>query len=820
MPAIVNDDLTIIGIGSSAGGLEAIRDLVVTLPSTVNATYVVVQHMSPHHKSLMTELVARQTALEVAEIAEGTTLKANAIFITPPNSDVVFENGALRLKDPSPEPASPKPSVNRFFESIALSHGKNSLAIVLSGTGSDGAYGVQAIREAGGITIAQDVKTAKYDGMPQAAVRTGCVDLILSPAEIGTHLSKILERPSDLSAFQSGDNAHTPTTDLLQILLAKTRVDFRDYKKSTVNRRIERRMIALGIDRIEDYTDFCRENPEALTALFKDLLISVTRFFRDKEEFRKLGLVAPELFRKGGEDKVRVWIAGCATGEEAYSIAMLLSDCLGGVSLKSRVQILATDLDEDALHRAREGIYPHSALENIPPKFAQKYTVRHNDGIRVVDEIRRAVMFSTHNIIQDPPFQKIDLLCCRNLLIYFSSQLQKKVFSRFHYSLTENGLLFLGTAESVAGSEDFFTTEPGKYRLYRKRETNSSFRPRGLPGIAPERSQKSQKTGRTADQLFFDGLVASLGQNSVLVAEDFSIARVFGNISPYIEVTENSNLKMHLDLLKTPYRGEARSLAAVALKKGKRHSGIRHILSETAGEEIAIRLEAFPIIADEISERAVLIVFFDVSREKYQPSNTHDSSLGPTEGNHISILEDEIFSTREALQQTIEELETSNEELQSLNEEMQSTNEELQAANEELETSNEELQSTNEELITVNEELQVTASELSIRSGELSSVLESTPLPMLVVDRAFQVMQATKSAREIFALKNPISNPHVSQCALPDGFPILAPICSEAIQLGSNVVTTFMSESGSIRLICSPYFDQAGQISGVTLVLD
>ena len=818
-------ELTIIGIGSSAGGLEAIRELVVTLPSELPVSYVVVQHMSPHHKSLMTELVARQADLIVKDVEDQTVPEPNVIYVTPPNTDVVYEDGCLRLKDPSPEPASPKPSVNRFLMSLADNHGEKSMAIILSGTGSDGAYGVQAIREVGGITIAQDTESAKYDGMPHAAVQTGCIDLILKPVEIGTHLGKILTSLRNFDSFRSKSAHDTPITGLLQILLAKTRVDFREYKQTTINRRIERRMLALGIHSQEDYTQFCRNNPEAVDDLFKDLLISVTRFFRDPDEFKELENLLPKLLEERESGPLRVWIAGCATGEEVYSIAMLLSEAFGGpdIDLRSRVQIFATDIDKNALKIARGGVYGAAALDDIPKELAEKYVIRQKDGIRMIDTLRNAALFSDHNVCQDPPFQNVDLICCRNLLIYFGNNLQQKVMSRFHYAMTPQALLFLGTAESVAGSDELFVQNRSSSHIFHKRKLVSPPRvPYSMPNPSytkrrpkiPEEPARAQTTERQ----LFEALAQSLGKNSVLVTDDYSIVRVYGNISPFVEFDFKSNLKIHLDLLRSPLREEARSLITIALKNGEYRAGVRHLLAEKDDEEI--RLDVYPVVAKDINERAALVVFTPVKVDKSTlvAADIKDLDEGVV-AERIRYLESEVASTREALQQTIEELETSNEELQSLNEELQSTNEELQASNEELETSNEELQSTNEELITVNEELQVTASELIGRTGELTSVLESTPLAIIVVDSAFQIIQATKSAIEIFDIRRPLGSPHISQCALPEGFPSLAPICSEALQMGDIVEREFITKDSHVKLSCSPYFVENGQIQGATIVV-
>ena len=821
------EELTIIGIGSSAGGLEAIRELVATLPTDLQVAYVVFQHMSPHHKSLMTELVARQTSLVVRDVVDGSVPEPNVIYVTPPKTDVVYEKGKLNLVDPSHEVASPKPSVDRFLLSLADGHGEKSMAIILSGTGTDGAYGVQAIREAGGITIAQDTESAKYDGMPMAAMQTGCVDLVLRPFEIGTHLQKILTSPRDFDAFRQEASEKSPSSDLLQILLARTRVDFREYKQTTINRRIERRMIALGIDSHEEYTQFCRVNPNAVDALFKDLLISVTRFFRDKSEFEALKELLPAVLKKKTNTPFRVWIAGCATGEEAYSIAILLCEALGGakVQLKDHVQIFATDIDKDALEVARKGIYGMAALNDIPKELSDQYFIQQNDGIRVIDSLRSAILFSDHNVCQDPPFQKVDLLCCRNLLIYFGNALQHKVMSRFHYALTETSLMFLGTAETVAGSDELFVQDSQSAHIYRRRSIRRSehtpfSNTRNVPQsrkIAPA-TTAVPTPGHSTDRQMFEALALALGKNSVLVTDEYSIVRIYGNVSSFIEMNETSNLKMHIDLLRRPFREEARSLVTLALKNGEHRSGVRHLLADD--DDAEIRLDVYPIIARDINERAALVVFSEVQVDRSKGLDTEITPGGEAfESDRIRLLEDEVATTREALQQTIEELETSNEELQSLNEELQSTNEELQATNEELETSNEELQSTNEELITVNEELQVTAAELSGRTGELMSVLETAPLAIMVLDTALQISQATNAAAEMFGLSRPVSNPHVSQCILPENCPSLAPICNETLKLGEPISREFTSKGSRFKLTCSPFFDMRGQMKGSTMVV-
>lgn len=817
-----SQDLTLIGIGSSAGGIEAIKELVLPLTPSLSVAYVIVQHVSPGYVSFMTDIVARLTDLRVKEVVDGTALEKNVVYVTPPSSDVVFQDGELRLLEPRKGRGSPKPSVNRFFESIARSHGANSMGIILSGTGSDGAYGVQAIREVGGITIAQDPETAGYDGMPKSAIQTGCVDLVLSPSNIGNHLGKILSTPRDLLTRQLDSIEESPIDDLLQILLASTRVDFREYKPSMIARRIERRMVALGITEHEEYADLCRESPQAVDALFKDLLISVTRFFRNSDEFEGLRRLLPDLIKRSAGPKLRVWVAGCATGEEVYSVAMLLAEAFEGpvADFRKHVQIFATDIDSDALDKAREGEYSQAALDDIAGEYRDKYTVTNGEKVCIVEGLRNAVLFSDHNVCQDPPFQKVDLICCRNLLIYFNNRLQRRVLSSLHYALAQDGVLFLGTAETIAGSEDLFSNSIGASHIYSKRTLK---RPGLMPYYIPEGSAhrssslalKTEEKKESVDRLFFNALLRVLGDRALLVAENFSIARVLGDISEFIHVTEDTSLRMHVDLLRSPFREEARTLVSLALRGESVRSGLKHPAPYASDKQV--RLTAYPIVVDQISERVVLIAISEVPSDLRGVSAKVDMGGENEVFDQNKVLEHELESTREALQQIIEELETSNEELQSVNEEMQSTNEELQAANEELETSNEELQSTNEELITVNEELQVTAGQLSLRTSELSAVLLSTPIPIVVVDRALQVVHATRLAVDKFKIRRPGTNPHISQCELPPGYPALAAMCIEATKLGNEVVQTFQTEDHSVALTVAPYFDDSGSIQGATV---
>ncbi|MEM7507560.1 MAG: chemotaxis protein CheB [Pseudomonadota bacterium] len=823
----LSDSLCVVGIGASAGGLEAIRELVKNLPGDIGATYVIVQHMSPLHKSLLTTLIDRETHLSVIDITDGVKPAANTIYVTPPNNDVVYRDGVLHLLSPSEEVAAPKPSVDRFFMSIAEASAERAVGIVLSGTGSDGAYGIQAIRAAGGITIAQDDKSAKYDGMPIAAVETGCVDLVLSPLEAGTHLAKILTLPRDLDQFRTEEVNEHPLSELLQIVLARTRVDFRSYKPTTIQRRLERRMNALGITGQTDYTMYCRSNPREIDALFKDLLISVTRFFRDPEEFMALKPIVKKLVEERQNRPIRVWITGCATGEEAYSIAMLFAEACGGEKklTKDILQIFATDIDRNALEIARRGRYSFVAMDDIPDAYVSRYFTRDDDGMIVNRAIKDVILFSEHNLCQDPPFLNVDLICCRNLLIYFGAALQEKVLSRLHYSMTREGVIFLGTAESVSVSDDLFRPIARGNHIYRKRflaRMSERSRPNELIPTNPRWSAARDPIGAVAPQAdqalersLFEGLARTLGPDALLLSDDYRILQVFGDVGPYISLTEKSRLQLSISMLVSELAQDARTLTTLALKNSKHRTGIQHRLSNFPDE--IVQLDAYPLNGQSADERFVLLVIRR-EREETQQRKPVVGNEGDKDTLQITMLEQELSSTREALQQTIEELETSNEELQSTNEELQSTNEELQATNEELETSNEELQSTNEELVTVNEELQVSTMELTIMADEQEAILEHIASPLLIVDSALQVLKASRAAIELFAFRRPVDQPHISQISVPPGFPPLADICNESLHLGKSLVREFVAEERAYTLECAPFSNKQGQIQGATIV--
>lgn len=814
----------LVGIGASAGGLEAIRSLLKAAPTEAPAAYVVLQHMSPTQRSMLPDLIQRETHLEVREISEPVRPQVNFVYVVPPNADAVFVDGEIRLLEASTEPAAPKPSIDRFFRSIAEQVTSRAIGIVLSGTGSDGSVGVKAIRESGGITFAQDDLTAKYDGMPNSAIETGCVDLVLSPVEIAAHFGALSQNEEvTVEKIKTGVD-QAPLTEILQIVMARTRVDFRDYKSTTIVRRLERRMTALGISNQVAFVQYCREHPEEADNLKRDFLISVTRFFRDGDEFQKLRPHLDELITKTRHRELRVWVTGCATGEEAYTVAILLVEALGGLKEAEQhgLQIFATDIDESALQTARKGVYPSGAIADIPAPYLDKYFKTTDREIHVLEKLKRFIIFSHHNVAQDPPFQNIDLICCRNVLIYFGSNLQERTFGNFHYSLRGTGILFLGTADNVTFSRDLFRELEAGQKVfsklnvgqidYNRRARNFAYASEARVVPVEPNGQDKRLRENTVFHDIESALVKSLGKNAILLTSDLQIAKVYGDVSHYLSLTENTNrIGFNHNLIVEPVASEIRVLAAMTAEKGGPRRGFKQRFERLDGK--IVQVEMYYLTRQDWPEDLFLAVFIE-DDPKPEDDITDDFA-----SRHEGKLQDELSTARAALQHTIERWETTNEELRASNEEYQSNNEELQSLNEELETANEELQSTNEELVTMNEAFQVKTDELNDVNEELEAVLQQIE-PALIVFSANLIMSRTSaSGARLFGVDANASRPHLSHLALPEGFPVITTICAEVVQTGASVSQEFVANGQTYQLTCAPFTNGQGEIQGGTLLI-
>jgi two-component system, chemotaxis family, CheB/CheR fusion protein len=817
-----------LGIGASAGGLEALRGFVRNLPLHTQATYILAQHMAPQHKSMLTEIIGRDIEISVQDVTDKLKPLANVIYITPPNRNLVVEGDMLRLIDPSKEPAAPKPSVDVFFSSLAKAKGSASVGIILSGTGSDGAKGIREIKTAGGITIAQDELTAKYTGMPLAALDTGCVDLVMSPEEMGAQITKVLKVPRDLDALKASPLSLDGTAELIRLLLAQTKINFLHYKTATFQRRVERRMAAKAVETLDAYVEIAKNSPDEVNMLFKDLLISVTSFFRDSGEFDALRNFLAKLVRQKNGDQIRVWVPGAATGQEAYSIAMLIMEAFPETPIENvRLQLFATDIDSHAIEVARRGLYTYSGMVQVPEDYIDKYFDPAPNGFVVKKSLREKIVFSYHNIANDPPFLNIDLISCRNLLIYFQASLQAEIFNRFHYSLVPEGLLFLGKAEAVSASETLFRPADKEKHIFVQRPSRDKRPPTVEQNWQPAFKQPRAESSKAAEaktvelavlRKRFDSLVAALGPDAILVNSELMVIKAFGDLSSYTKLAAGNIDTRVATLINNPYRQDIQSAVPGVIRNRKNYQGVGRPDPKDPAKKI--RIVIYPIESFGDEEIQALVVFSSYTDIVQLPLLASSDGVASDLAQQIQELGNELAITKDNLQQTVEELETSNEEMQSLNEELQSSNEELQSTNEELETSNEELQSTNEELSTVNEELQVNAQQLNAVNQSLASILENIAIPLLVVDRHMIVTHASKNSEQFFGLSPDVHLPHVSRCKLKPGYPDLSTILADALETGSEREVYINEANQNAILKVVPHFTGAGELIGAMIIVN
>jgi two-component system, chemotaxis family, CheB/CheR fusion protein len=692
------DDLYIVGVGSSAGGIEALKALLSTLPKDQPLSYIIVQHLNPQYKSMLTDILSRETDLEVEEISNGTKIEPMKIYVTPSNANVTVVGGRFITAVPE-QLIGPKPSVDVLFVSLAQEKGEKVIGIILSGTGSDGTMGLKAIKASGGMTLAHDPKNAKYNGMPLSAIEERVVDKIMLPEEMGPYMVRLI---NDELETEFIDIASDALHDIYAILNTAFDVDFSSYKPATVLRRLEKRMGSVRVKTLAEYLEHLRENRNEVTLLYNDILIGVTSFYRDFEAFEALANVLRGYLDAHTFPEFRVWSAGCCTGEESYTLAMILSDMAEQLGKKITIQVFATDLDEASLSQARSGVYPEIISAAIPKIFLEKYFRKRGSLYEVVRPIREKVIFSKHNLLRDPPFLRVDLTCCRNLLIYFETEIQNKTILNFHHALRPGGIMFLGKSESLGKASVYFSAVSTKFKIFKSRadvkpQLFEMIMPRPSKPITQQARLQAKKELSIEDEIkrtLYDSLAGRL----IVVDENGNLLFVKGEFDGIASLPKGSaNLnfsKMINDQLSVDFR----SLLFKAAKYNLPQIGSGKVVS-TGTNKKKISIAIYPL-GLEVSGYLVL---FDEQDIEYDDS-IHN---GETSDEHFKELQQELDATREHLQTVVEELETANEELQAANEELQSSNEELQATNEELETSNEELQSSNEELQTAYIELKM-----------------------------------------------------------------------------------------------------------------
>jgi two-component system, chemotaxis family, CheB/CheR fusion protein len=815
----------LVGIGSSAGGLEALTSLLSALPSNLGISFVVIQHLSPTHRSMLVQLLGRETAMAVMEIQDNMVPEADVVYIAPASRNTVLENGHFRLLETKRE-TTPKPSVNTFFSSMASEKGEEAIGIILSGTGSDGTAGLREIKLNGGFTFAQELHSAKYIGMPQSAIDSGCVDWVLPPDKIAIEITNIVRRKPSLIHLPESDEPKSVATLLKKLLINvkhKTRIDFGGYKEGTLWRRIERRMTANHIDDFEDYVRFTDGNPEELDRLSKDILISVTGFFRDKKSFEHLrDIIKIIIAKKKPGEEIRIWVPACATGEEAYSIAILVAEALGSDLVFYKIQIFATDIDGNAMDVARKGTYLEGSFSELDPDLVNRYFTRLHDKYEIIKTIREMMVFARQDLVQDPPFLRLDLVSCRNVLIYLHTDLQTKILATFHFALLEGGYLFLGKSESVYQQESLFDVVEKNSRIYKRRSTVSriptaSFK---LPTAIDELLLPTKAANKNVETVMLEAAVKAYVPASILVNRSLDIQHIYGNVNEYLTFSSGKPSTNAMNLILRELRPDLQLLQHQVERNLDSAFGRVRTLNHS-GTKRYVRLAMHPL------EKNTQSAFFLLSFEEVSLKELQDISINENrsqEDNKINIreLEEELIMSRERLQTVIEELETSNEELQALNEEVQSSNEELQSSNEELEATNEELQSTNEELMTVNEELQIRSNELAETLNDLEKVQNCVGFSIIAVNEQLKILRYNEPAKELFALSKASIGQTITNIRLPVGMGNFSAYVRDALDNNKVVDAALPSVENHYLLHVSPYETTQSGVHGaiITLVND
>ena len=749
-------DFPVVGIGASAGGLEALQEFFKNLPIRPGAAFVIVQHLSPDYKSLMDELLARYTSMKIHKVTDGIEIQLNHIYLIPPRMNMTVFHGKLFLTEHEATRTLNLP-IDIFFRSLAKDQEKNAIAIILSGTGSDGTLGIRAIKEYGGMTMVQDDKTAKFDGMPKSSISTGLVDFILSPNKLAEELVEYIKHPlikqkkSTETLLNSNINQ---LTKVIAILRDAQGVDFSSYKENTIIRRLEKRISINRYTDFDDYVKFLNHNTREINVLFNELLIGVTRFFRDEEAFRslKIKVLKPLLEKSIKEKDIRMWIPGCSTGEEAYSIAILLKELMAELKISREIKIFATDIDTHSLEFAGQGIFPNNIATDVTPDKLSRYFAKRESGFQIKENIRSMIIFARHNLLTDPPFSKIDLISCRNLLIYLNVESQQHVLNTFLNSLNKSGALFLGSSESLGGMAAGFNTIDSKNKIFRR---DPSYQPRLIGGLEHSLTFKTKgdlksvstfvKTNRPKQgslDSVFDEILGEFVPPSVIINENLEIVHTIHNVQNFVSLPVGEISLNLLRMLPKEINVLVNSLIRRADKKQ-----IDTVLKDVKWKDIdeLITISCKKIIHNKTNEIYYMVSF--KKQETIQVKTAYTEKLDSVNINEqykerIEELEKELQFKSESLQATVEELETSNEELQS-------SNEELIASNEELQSTNEELQSVNEELYTVNSEHIRKIEELSELYADVDNLLSNTNIGTLYLDKNLTIRKVNDTASKI-----------------------------------------------------------------------
>lgn len=780
------NSLIVVGVGASAGGIQALQDFFQNTPTDGGMAYVVILHLSPEHESHLAELLGRVTSMPVQQVTESVKLERNQVYVIPPAKHLSMEDGTLHLTTPDPTRGR-RVAIDMFFRTLASAHGPESVAVVLSGTGADGALGLKHVKEAGGLTLAQEPEDAEQDGMPRNAIATGMVDYILParsmPSQILSYwnTSRRMRLPDEASPTplqrDNTQDAEAALRDILAHVRVQTGHDFSHYKRATVLRRVGRRLQVNELEDLPSYLDFLRRHPSESNDLLNDLLVSVTQFFRDTAAWTAVERdVIPRLFEnKGHDEALRAWVCGCATGEEAYSLAILLSESAARMERPPIIQVFATDMSDDAIASAREGSYPDTIAADVSPERLRRWFYRDNGRYRVKKELRELVLFAAHDVLKDTPFSRLDLVTCRNLLIYLNREAQERVFEIFHFALRPDGRLFLGPSESADGASPLFSSTDKQHRLYVRRPFARQALPLpALPGRAvappvrrwsegdlggtpPAPSPPGRPSGPAGD--LHRGLLELYAPPSVVVNEEHEILHLSDQAGRFLRFAGGEPTTNLLRVVQPDLRLELRTALYAAAGEGRDQVRIVHPVLE-GNLPRTVRLTVRPVREPEAARGYFLVLFEEISEEANMGNvplpQMARATLSSPEGDDTpraemaQRLEEEIARLQAQLGSTVEQYEASIEELKASNEELQAMNEELRSATEELETSKEELQSVNEELTTVNQELKARVEEVSRTNSDLQNLLAATDIATIFLDRSLSIQRYTPAAETLF----------------------------------------------------------------------
>ncbi|WP_247712805.1 CheR family methyltransferase [Qipengyuania intermedia] len=798
----------VVGIGASAGGLEALREVFGGQEGKTGLAYVVVQHLDPTHESLMAQLIERYTAMTVTQAEGNEKLEADHVYVIPPGHGLAIHDGVLELTEFS-DPRGQRRPIDDFFDSLANDRQHMAACVILSGTGADGSRGLRAIKEMGGLAVAQEPETARYDGMPVSAIGTGLVDVIAKPADVIEVVSDFFKRAPTEEVEEEAREVADRIDELCEVLRDTVGHDFSRYKRSTLIRRVARRMQVLSIEDAGDYVGRIRNDADECQALFQDLLINVTQFFRDHEDFTALHEQVIDRIVGSSRDgqEVRIWVPGCSSGEEAYTIAMLFAESMRKADKRPYVQVFATDIDDKMLDIARSATYPNSALPDIPAEYQHHYVVGGSDTFSLVSQIREMVRFSLHNVVRDPPFSKIDLVSCRNLLIYFDEDLQKAVLPLFHFALRDNGHLFLGTSEGIGRFEDLFETVDQGSRIFKRRNVKSNYNLHIPKTNAPTYVRRRERGGTqpppvdsgSTEVAALRRLADKYSPVSFLVDSEGLLLQKWGAVGRYLEFPDQLERTVHVPTLARP---GLREVIGPLLRKVVEDQNRLVVRDQEVTTEFG-RIKT-SILCEPVAPGGYLVVIRETGAlQPFEDDEFEEFEVGDGQ---LQFLEEELQNTRHRLRSTVEELETTNEELKSSNEEMMSMNEELQ--------------STNEELTTVNDELKSKVDQVTVANADLKNFFATTELMVLVVDGDLNLRSYTDAATKIFHInQSDIGRPlDVVPTQLADQDYLK--MAKAAAAQGRTQDYHSSSEDGSRKYLgrVIPYRQTNGDIDGATIM--